>query len=165
MITGYLVGDKALVAKLSALPGAIKGELDNTVKRLTEQVKATSQTNYLRGPRPTKLGVKTGRLITSIATRYEFTPTASYGYVGTNVSYGLFWERGFTKRVGGGSRGGLFWGMGPQALQTYFAKHPPGTKTYGARPFLKPALFDNRDNIVAEISATLHKVAENGLRP
>jgi phage gpG-like protein len=164
MISGYLIGDKALIAKLSAMPDRIKGELDNTVKRLTEQVKATSQAHYLRGPRPTKLGIKHGRLITTITTRYEFTPTASYGYVGTNVPYGLLWEKGFAKRIGAGSRGGLFWGMGPAALQNYFGKHPPGEKQYGARPFLKPALFDNRDYIVGEISATLHSVAVEALK-
>jgi phage gpG-like protein len=164
MISGYLIGDKALIAKFSALPGAIKTELDNTIRRLTEQVKATSQAHYLRGPRPTKLGVKTGRLITSIATRYEFTPSSSYGYVGTNVGYGISWERGFTRRVGAGARGGHFWGWSQGTLATYFAKHPPGLKQIGARPFLAPALADNRQYIIDEISATLHRVAVDTLK-
>lgn len=171
MISGYLIGDKRLIAKFSAMPGEIKASIDRTVEALGFAVQAKVQGEYLRGPRPEHLGVRTGRLLGSITqgapdsrSRFESTATTAFAFVGTNVEYGQFWEYGFTRRTGAGARGGKFTGMGPKALETYFSKHPPGEKNYPARPFLAPGLEAMRQTIVDQISASLSNAATRALK-
>jgi phage gpG-like protein len=171
MISGYLVGDKAMIARFQAMPAAVKSALDDEVQKLGYALQLRVQRDYLRGPRPTRLGVKTGRLLRSITqggsdsrSRFESTATTSYAYVGTNVEYGAPWEYGFAKRVGAGARGGPRTLMG-KALETYISKHPPGTKQMAARPFLRPALEDMRSQIVERLQRVLSETAQRTLNP
>lgn len=152
MISGALIGDHELVQRVAAIPQAAHDELVPTVQKLILQVEARSKSSYLRGPRPTHLGVKTGRLISSVTTRMEVSADSVYGICGTNVSYGALWELGFKRRVGAGARGGPRTLSG-KARATYFAKHPPGVKDVAARPFLSPALADVRPQALDEIKA------------
>ena len=170
MITGYLIGDKALVAKFDAAPGKLKASLDKIVQELGFQLQRHVQRDYLRGPRPTHLGVRTARLIGSITqgaagsrSRFESTPVSAFAFVGTNVEYGAGWEYGFTRRIGAGARGGPRTLTG-KARATYFAKHPPGVKQMGPRPFLTPALADMRQIIIDKISAGLQRSAVEALK-
>ena len=152
MITGALIGDRELVQRIASIPQAAHDELVLTVQRLIYAVEARSKAGYLRGPRPLHLGVVTGRLSGSVTTHMEVTSDSVYGICGTNVGYGKAWELGFTKKVGAGARGGPRTLTG-KARETYFAKHPPGTKQVAARPFLAPALADLRAQAVDEIQA------------
>ncbi len=171
MITGYLVGDKALIARMQAMPERVKQEIDATVMRLGYALQLRVQRDYLRGPRPARLGVKTGRLLRSIAqgagdsrTHFESTPVSAVAVVGTNVEYAAGWEYGFTRKVGAGARGGPRTLMG-KALETYIAKHPPGTKQIAARPFLAPALNDLRPTATRELERALIKATKEALHP
>lgn len=175
MISGYLIGDRAMVARFGDLPAATKLKLDLTTQALGFELEARVKAKYLRGPRPTHLGVVTGRLLSSIAkggpesrSRFESKPFSATYYVGTNVEYGAAWEFGFSRKVGAGARGGprylsdrAFTGS---ALSTYFSKHPPGVKQIAARPFLHPALDDMRAHIQEKMSAALKTAAREGLR-
>lgn len=159
MISGYIIGDKALVARLVNAPERVKRELDPTVQRLGFALEARVVQTKLSGQ---VLKRRTGRLASSITTgspetrsRFVSTPLTAYAYVGTNVSYGKAWELGFTRRVGAGARGGPK--LTGKSLQTYFAKHPPGTKAYPARPFLAPSLQEMRPQIVAELTAAARR--------
>lgn len=170
LISGYLVGDKEMIAKFQAMPAAVKSALDGEVKALGYALQLRVQRDWLRGPRPQRLGVKTGRLLRSITqggadsrSRFESTPTTSYAYVGTNVEYGAAWEYGFARRVGAGARGGPRTLMG-KALETYIAKHPPGTKQVAARPFLAPALQEMRAEIVERLQRVLVDTAQRTLK-
>lgn len=60
-----------------------------------------AQRTYLRGPRPQKLGIVTGRLFRSITTSVDVAPTEVVGVIGTNVPYARRHELGFrgTERV------------------------------------------------------------------
>lgn len=171
MITGYLIGGEQLVAKFDAMPSAIKSSLDETVQKLGYALQGRVQADYLRGPRPTHLGVRTGRLLASITqgspdtrSRFQSTATSAYAFVGTNVEYAAGWEFGFRKKVGAGARGGKFLGMGEKALASYFAKHPPSIKDIAARPFLAPALADMRGIIVEQMTTALQKTAAEVLK-
>ena len=171
MITGYLIGSEQLIAKIDAMPARVKASLDETVQRIGFGLQQKVQEQYLRGPRPSHLGVVIGRLLDSITqggadsrSRFESTATSAFAFVGTNVEYAAGWEFGFSKKVGAGSRGGLFWGMGEKALSTYFAKHPPSMKEVMARPFLVPALADMRELIVAQMQQALQKTAVEALK-
>lgn len=168
MITGYIVGDRELIARMQGVPAAMKAEVDRTVDNLTFQLERTVKQQYLTGQ---ALKVRTDRLrgsITRLApetrTRVEKGPNFSYGFVGTNVSYGAFWEHGFSRKVGAGARGGPRTLSG-QALATYFARHPPGTRAYAARPFLAPALASMREKIVSELGAALRRGMLAALKP
>lgn len=170
MITGYLIGGEQLVAKFDAMPARIKASLDATVQKLGFALQGRVMAEYLRGPRPVHLGVRTGRLINSIIqggpdtrSRFVSSPTSAFAFVGTNVEYAAGWEYGFQRKVGAGARGGKFLGMGEKALATYFAKHPPGIKDVAARPFLAPALADMRQIIVAQMTEALQKTAAEAL--
>jgi phage gpG-like protein len=171
MITGTILGDRELIARLNAMPARAKAKIDATVTALGFELERRVKTNYLRGPRPQRLGVKTGRLLASITrggsesrTRFESTPDKAIYYVGTNVEYGAPWEYGFKMRVGAGARGGPRTITG-KALATYFAKHPPGVKSVGARPFLHPALNDMKALITERLGMALRETAQEGLKP
>jgi hypothetical protein len=170
MITGYLIGDRQLVAKFQAAGPAMKLDLDKTVQKLGFALQLRVQRDYLRGPRPGRLGVVTSRLITSITqgaadsrSRFESTATTAYSYVGTNVSYGEMWENGFTRKIGAGARGGNFSGMSDAAKSRYFSKHPPGQKDMPPRAFLAPALEDMKPIIVAELEKSLNEAAKKAM--
>lgn len=160
MITGYIVGDRELIARMQGVPAAMKAEVDKTVDKLCFELEASVKTQYLTGQ---VLRVRTDRLRGSITrrapetrTRVVITDTAAIAYVGTNVSYGAFWEHGFTRKIGAGARGGPRTLSG-NALATYIARHPPGTRQYAARPFLAPALASMKAKIVADLGAALQR--------
>lgn len=165
MITATIIGDRELVAHLRALPDVAKRDIDATVQKVGFRLEDIVKRSYLRGPRPQNLGVVTGRLLSSITrgnvdsrSRFESLPTQANYYVGTNVAYGALWENGFTRRVGAGARGGPRTLSG-NALARYIAAHPPGEKTIGARPFLKPALRDVRLLFIEQMQLCLKRVA------
>jgi phage gpG-like protein len=170
MISGYIVGDKALIARLSGAGGVVKAEIDATVAKLGFQLQRKVQMNYLTGPRPMHLGVVHDRLRSSIAqgsaetrSRFESTDTTAFAYVGTNVSYGALWEHGFNRKVGAGARGGPRTLSG-KALESYIRRHPPGVRPVAARPFLEPALLEMRAQIQTELGAALKRGMEKALR-
>jgi phage gpG-like protein len=167
MISGYIVGDKALVARIAGAGAVVKAEIDVTVQKLGYALQARVQTQKLTGQ---VLRVRTDRLRGSIAqnapetrSRFVATDTAAIAYVGTNVSYGAAWEHGFSRKVGAGARGGPRTISG-KALDSYIRRHPPGVRHVAARPFLAPALFEMRAQIVTELGAALKRGMEKALR-
>lgn len=165
MITGYIIGQRELTAKFQAAGPKIKAAIDAEVQKLGFALQLRVQRDWLRGPRPSKLGVVTGRLLRSITqgsgadtrSRFVSTPTSATAIVGTNVTYGAAWELGFSRKVGAGARGGPRTLTG-RARDTYIAKHPPGVKQVAARPFLAPAL----DGFKAEATARIEKALRDG---
>ena len=171
MISGYILGDRALLARLDRFPAAAKARVDTTVMALGMELERRVKVGYLRGPRPQNLGVVTGRLLSSITrgggdsrTRFESTPEKSVYYVGTNVPYGAMWEHGFERKIGAGARGGPRTLAGP-ALARYFAKHPPGVKEMQPRQFLAPALRDLTPMINDRLGAALKSAAQDMVKP
>lgn len=167
MISGYIVGDKALVARIAGAGDVIKAEIDETVQKLGYALQARVQTQMLTGQ---VLRVRTGRLRSSIAqnaadsrSRFVSTATSAIAYVGTNVSYGAAWEHGFSRKVGAGARGGPRTISG-KALDSYIRRHPPGMRQYAARPFLEPALFQMRAQIQNELGAALKRGMQKALQ-
>lgn len=169
MISGYLVGDRQLVAQLGALPKAIQDNIAKTVDMLGLRLIANVVTQKLSGQ---VLKRRTGRLAASIArggaqtrSKFEQTSTTAIAYVGTNVTYGRTWEYGahvpaYEIRPKNG-----------QALHFFshgaeiFAKvvHMPA-RDIKARPYLAPALQEMKPQIIAEIQRTLTQTVKDGLR-
>lgn len=69
-------------------------DLDKALNKVSKEVVAEAQRNYLTGPRPQKLGVVTGRLRSSITNRVKKEHGKVIAQVGTNVTYGRLWELG-----------------------------------------------------------------------
>lgn len=160
MISGYIIGDKQLVARIGRASNYVKAEVDPTVRALGFRLQANVVTQKLSGQ---VLKRRTGRGAASIAqgsvdsrSRFETTAVSAFAYVGTNVSYMIGWELGFTRKVGAGARGGPRTLTG-RSLESYIAKHPPGVKQVPARPFLQPSLVEMRPLIVAELGNALKR--------
>lgn len=93
MITGYLIGDKDVVARLRGLPAHartnLRSELEGLALRMTVMVKAEKLSGQV-------LKVQTGRLRRSITWKVSDTGTGIYATVGTNVEYAPRHEYGFS---------------------------------------------------------------------
>lgn len=158
MISGYLVGDKALIARLGDVSMRMKAEVDTTVQKLGYALQARVQTNYLTGQ---VLKVRTGRLRSSIAqgsgdsrSRFESTAEKAIAYVGTNVTYGVAWEKGLPARDVAPVRAkALRFEIGGEVIfrkRVHIPAQPP-------RQFLEPALRDLRPTIVYELGQALKR--------
>src|SRR6516164_8972157 len=100
MISGYLIGDRALLARMGNVSSHVKAKVDEAVSRLGYMLQRKVQVDKLTGQ---VLRVRTDRLRGSIspssgesASRFVFTSTSAIAYVGTKVPYGVAWERGIS---------------------------------------------------------------------
>lgn len=92
MITGYLIGDAELRARMDKMyPNAQKGLLD-AVTRLAIQLQRHVMQDKLSGQ---VLNVRTGTLRRSINERVTQQGDSTTGTVGTNVDYAARFEYGF----------------------------------------------------------------------
>ncbi len=164
MITGALIGDKALIARLQKVGPAMKAEVDRTVQKLGFELEARVKRDYLTGQ---VLHVRTGRLRSSIThgapdsvSRQEITPDSSIYYVGTNVSYGVAWEKGirahdiFPKRAKA-----LRFEINGEVIFRKRAHIP----AQAPRQFLEPALASMKPLILSELQDALKRGAEKAL--
>jgi len=92
------VEDEIAQGKLSDLMRKIPKLAERPMMIAAQMVAGISQKEYLRGPRPDRLAVKTGRLRSSISTKVEVEGDMIVGHVGTNVvstggyNYPGYWE-------------------------------------------------------------------------
>lgn len=131
------------------VPAVFKGMTDGL-----DLAVGTAKREYLTGPRPEKLGVRTGHLRRSIKSQTVIRGDVVEGVIGTNVLYARIHEKGGVikrrrtkvlrfrgKRVG---RIRLWWS--------------PTRVEMPARPFLKPAIMDNLENISKLIGKEIETV-------
>lgn len=106
-------------------------------------VQSISRRDYLSGPRPSRLGVRTGRLRGSITTSVSagLGTRQIEGRVGTNVVYGPIHEYGGTIRAKRGRF--LRFRIGRRWVAVRRVTIPP-------RPFLRTALRDAAPKIMLE---------------
>lgn len=173
MISGTIIGDKALVAKMDALPLALKRNVDKTVQKLGYGLQALVQGKYLRGPRPARLGVKTGRLLRSITqgaadsrSRFESSGTTAFAYVGTNVEYAGRWEYGGEQKAYTIlPKNGKVLHFMVNGADVFAARVNMPARKLEPRPFLVPALAEYKPTTIRELQAVLFTTAEQGLKP
>lgn len=156
MIRAWLVGSDAVIANFDAFPGNLRDELETCIKKLTMDLTKKVKQEKLSGQ---SLNRKTGRLSRSVTPSFDSNGGKFVGIVGTNVSYGRFWELGFDRKVGAGARGGPR-KMLENAKARYFQKHPPGVKHYGPRSFLGSALNEMAPEIQAKIEQAVRDSAK-----
>ena len=92
MITAYLVGDQALVAKLNAMPNGLRNGIARAVTRLAIETQRLVQ-QKLSG---SVLKVRTGVLRSSINYKVDQSSTSVTATVGTNVQYAKYQEFGIS---------------------------------------------------------------------
>lgn len=145
-ITTTVVGAAEVVGKFSRAAAEARPALRKRVQGLGIKLQRKIKSEKLSGQ---VLRAPSGRLRRSINEQTTETAAAVQSSVGTNVVYGAAWELGFDRRVGPGARGGLRARLGGG-----------GTRHYGARPFLRPALVEMRPEIVTTLQAAATDVAK-----
>ena len=169
MISGYLIGDRQLVARLGRLPDAIKQEVSQTIDALGLRLINNVVTQKLSGQ---VLKRKTGRLASSIfrgapdtRSRFELTGTTATSYVGTNVTYGRTWEYGADVKaytVRPVKAKALHFFIGGQEVFAKYANIP--AHHLKAKPFLAPALEEMKPLIMTELTAALNRAAQKAMK-
>jgi trans-2-enoyl-CoA reductase len=143
-IVGTLVLDDGTISKIKNAGSTISDNVKAAVKaetiNLQNYVKFTQLTGKI-------LETRTHNLQNNIDQRTEETPTSIYGYVGTRIKYGIFWELGMSGSVKSHLR----------TVTKMFGKALSNPVTYevraftrnnvGARSFLLSALQDNAASI------------------
>ena len=160
MITAILVGDREVVARLSAMPGNLRQGLARTITKLELQLVALVK-RKLSGE---VLQIRSGRLRNSITGRVQQSATSVIATVSTDVPYAKFQEEGVPHSweirprsaralafdVAGAQRRG-----GSHILsETIFAMrvvHPP----LPARSFMASSLHEMEPLIRAELEAAV----------
>ena len=140
MIKVRIIGTEKAVESLARKQQAIFSDIRDAVTKGANMVRSTAMSDYLRGPRPQKLGVVSGDLYRSIHPWVDFEKDSIIGKVGTNVWYGVQWETG---KIPPGPKHKPV--RGAQRTPKGAPKGPPASQK--TRPFLKPALKDRQKDI------------------
>lgn len=169
MITGMIIGDRELIAKLGKMPEGIQRSVAKTIDQLGLRLIEEVVRNKLSGQ---VLKRRTGRLASSIArgapdtrSHFEQTGTTAISYVGTNVSYGRTWEYGahvpeyIVRPVKAKALHFFFKGTEVFAKSARIPAHD-----IKARPFLSTALQDMKPLIIRELTDALTKAAQDALK-
>lgn len=90
----------AVIAKVAGFPPAMQRKIAQAIDDQNQNTIAHIDLNYLRGPRPQKLGVVSTRLSRSLnAPPSRTTTTTVESSIGTNVEYAGVHEYGFDGQV------------------------------------------------------------------
>jgi hypothetical protein len=122
--------------------------------------------DYLRGPRPNRLGVVTGRLWSSIAQSVERDGDQVTIQIGSNVAYARAWEMGFSGTVNVPAHTRLI----RKAFGKPITPRVVRVSAHGARremrerPFLKPAVRDSLPAFEASIRRLLRGVVPSTVK-
>lgn len=170
MIKVSIVGDRETVLKLERAPGLIKARVDRTVIGLGLELEAYVKARKLSGQ---VLKVRTGRLRSSISqgsamqagdsrSGFRSTPNTAVYTVGTNVKYGAAWEHGARAHPILAKRGAaLRFVIGGQVLFRKRVNMP----AQAARPFLAPALEENRAHIIERVTVAAQSALTDAIKP
>lgn len=126
-------------------------EVGKTIRELGLALQRSVKRNYLRGPRPQRLGRVTGVLGDSINLRVEETPAKVVASVGTNVWYGKMWETTGHGPIVPKRAKMLAWKTKGRWHRARYVS------AQGPRPFLRPAWLDMKPIAIREISASLKR--------
>jgi HK97 gp10 family phage protein len=154
VITAYLVGDAALIARLNAMPDRLRSGIVRTVTRLGFQLEARVK-QKLSGE---VLKVRTGTLRNSINTRVAQTASSVTAAVGTNVKYARIQEfGGHTPPHTILPKRGRVLAFEWKGQQVFFRKvQHPGSRI-PEHSFLRSALREMEPRIKAELEAAVHE--------
>ena len=148
-LVARVVGAEEVVARFEGAPERVHGKVHGTVQSLGLKLLRRVKDDALSGG---VLNVRSGRLRRSTTEETTEAGETISSAVGTNVSYGRFWELGGTipaHDIVARKAGALFW---PGAAHPVARVHQPA-RTETARPFLQPSLAAMKDEIRASLLA------------
>jgi phage gpG-like protein len=154
-IIAQVVGAETLIASLKETAAGYSKRVPATVRALGLQLLANVKENYLTGQ---SLNVRTGRLRRSINEKFTENGTTFTSSVGTNVSYGRFWELGFhgIEEVKAHTRMmTMAWGRAVKEPREISVGAHQRELDQKARPFLQPALAAMKDEIRARLVGSI----------
>lgn len=153
-ITLQVVGDDKVIAKLQSFPDRLKNELKSSMDKITIDLASYVKDSKLSGQ---VLKVKTGTLRRSIRASTSVGAESVTGYVrsragGEPVVYAAYHEYGF---------------HGTESVKEYLRRTAKGKMTpvcahsrtinYGGRPFMRPSLAENKQNIQSSIQSAVDR--------
>jgi phage gpG-like protein len=155
MITAHLVGDTELIARLSAMPGALQQGIARAVTRLALELQRLVQ-QKLSGP---VLNARTGVLRSSINYQVQQSSTGALATVGTDVKYARFHEFGVPHswEIRPKSARALAFEIGGRTIFAAHVIHPPLPE----RSFLRSSLREMTPEIMAELEAAVGEVVRH----
>ncbi|MBW1666717.1 MAG: phage virion morphogenesis protein [Deltaproteobacteria bacterium] len=138
MILELKVSDKAK-SMLNKMPGLVVPAVFKGMTKGLDLAVGTAKREYLSGPRPERLGVRTGHLRRSIRSQTVIRGDEVEGRIGTNVLYARIHEKGgvITPKRAKVLRfqiPGVGWRSAKRVVMP-------------ARPFLRPAIMDSLEAI------------------
>lgn len=156
MITGYVIGDAQVIAKLKELPQKTQQSLTRAITKLAIELQSKVKQDKLSGQ---VLKRRTGTLSRSINREITETANAVTGQVGTNVEYAAYHEYGFhgTQQIKEHLRTiKQAFGRPIEPRSVTVAAHSRKVD-YPAHSFLRSALHDMDATIRAGIADALHE--------
>ncbi len=149
MITAELIGDRAVIVRLSNLEQSIPAGVARTVISLVIQL----QRLIMQKLSGSVLHVRTGVLRSSITHREEITATSIRAMVGTAVEYARYHEYGVPHswEIRPKSARALHFQAGGEHIFATYVIHPPLPE----RSFERSALEEMRPIIIARINEAL----------
>ena len=161
MISGWIVGDADLVARMDNVPDAMQAGLEKSVQRMSLKLLVLVKTKLSDDV----LQVRTGRLRRSINQRVDVAQTSVTGIVGTNVEYARRLEYGFkgTETVRESLRR-ITQAFGKPLKEPMTIKVRAHSRKVDlpAKSFLRSALTEMRSEIEQDMTAALVKAAQGG---
>jgi hypothetical protein len=157
-LTARVVGAREVVANLKATGERQRRAVFEAIERLGLRLEANVKGEWLSGR---ALHRRTGRLASSVNTRFRTTAHAATSSTGTNVPYGVAYELAFVGDVavrGHTRRTSVVFGrhLDHKVLQTV----APYTRSVdmSGHMFLKPALEQLRPTVAKELAAAVNSV-------
>jgi phage gpG-like protein len=145
-VTATVTGAAEVQKRFADAPGAVRQAIRARVQKLGIELQRSVKEQYLDGPSPQRLRVRSGRLRRSINEATSENGDVIESTVGTPVVYGAVWERGFS----GVQQVRAFTRTTKQAVQQVRAHSRRADMK--ARPFLQPALDAMRGRIAEQLA-------------
>jgi phage gpG-like protein len=154
-VQAKIVGAETLIANLREMSASSRQRVASTVHALGLETLARVKADYLSGQ---ALKVRTGRLRRSINEKFTESGATFTSSVGTNVSYGRFWELGFhgLEEVKQHMRMiTMAWGKPVANPHEVTVRAHQRKVNQAPRPFLQPALEQMKNEIRARLVSAI----------
>jgi len=157
--TGLKLSEKSK-KMLRKMPGLVTPALFKGMKQAMPAVESQAKSPYLTGK---ALNVQTGHLRRSVATRVNISGDKVTGSIGTNVSYGRFWELGYSGPMNVRAhsrtiRQAFGRAISPRAVSVRAHTRQVDQKP---RPFLRPAIEDKLEQVHRILANTIEEAFLN----
>jgi hypothetical protein len=155
MITGYLVGDKEVIAKFNRMPQRVHDQLVQVITRLGIRLDQRVK-QKLSGE---VLNVRTGVLRASVHNRITQTPTSVISTEGTNVKYARFHEFGVPHSwvIEARNAEALHFQINGQDVFRRRVVHPPLPERSFLRSALREMTPEIKTDIVGAVGKAVHE--------